>query len=49
MNRLRKGTVPEDSEVHTRVVPRGGKKVQQKRTTGAGLLEEKAKKEEDKS
>jgi hypothetical protein len=48
MNRLREGTVPEGSEVHSRTVPRGGK-VQQKRTTGAGLLEEKAKKEEDNS
>jgi hypothetical protein len=49
MNRLRKGTVLEGSEVHTCMVPRGDQKVQQKQTTGAGLLEEKAKNEEDKS
>ena len=49
MNRLKKRTVPEGIEVHTHTVPRGGKKVQQKWTTGAGLLEEKAKEEEDKS
>jgi hypothetical protein len=40
MNRLRKGTVSEGTEVHTRMVPRAGQKVQQKHTTGAGLLEE---------
>jgi hypothetical protein len=40
MNRLRKGTVQEGSEVHTHTTSRGGQKMQQKHTTGAGLLEE---------
>jgi hypothetical protein len=40
MNRLRKGTMSGGPEAHARTASISGYKVQQKQTTGAGLLEE---------